>query len=317
MRIIDIDSKYNIAINHFLPDKRHHIFNSAEYFGLHQTGRAYYYQLCSATTKDVLATVHFTETAPGQFKSPATGTFGGFCCAKDVPLDTLERFVVCVEKHLLEHEAREIHIALAPAIHDLQLFSISFNLLTRHGYKVIRHELNHHLVVNSAALLDRMEYGNQKRYRKCLREGFKAHRLDGSRYAEAYAVIASNRQRKGFPITMSFPQIMEMVRVFGERIKFFAVYREELLVASAICIDIDGRILYVFYWGDIDNMQSHSPITLLVAQIYEYCQIDHYEILDIGISTVAGDPNYGLVRFKRGLGCTESLKLSLAKSVTQ
>lgn len=317
MRIIDIDGKYNIAVNHFLPDGRHHIFNSAKYFRLHQTGRAYFYQLCSATTTGVLATVHFTETAPGQFKSPATGTFGGFCTAKDVPLDALDRFVVSVEKHLLDNEAREIHIALAPAIHDLQLFSISFNLLARRGYKVIRHDLNHHLEITSAALPDRMEHGNQKRYRKCLREGFEARRLDASRYADAYAVIASNRQRRGFPITMSFPQIMEMVRVFGERIKMFAVYREELLVASAICIDIDGRILYVFYWGDIDNMQSHSPITLLAAQIYEYCQTDRYEILDIGVSTVAGDPNYGLVRFKRSLGCTESLKLSLAKSVAQ
>lgn len=72
-------------------------------------------------------------------------------------------------------------------------------------------------------------------------------------------------------------------------------------------------MLYVFYWGDEVEFGQFSPITLLAGRIYEYCQQHAVTLLDIGTATLDGQSNHGLIRFKRALGCSESLKFKLEK----
>ena len=112
---------------------------------------------------------------------------------------------------------------------------------------------------------------------------------------------------------MQYEQILQMVYTFPEKIKFFGVFNQDIIVCSSICIVINPLILYVYAWGDIDNMQNYSPITLLANYIYEYAQKKAFQIVDLGTSTVLGEPNIGLIKFKKNLGCQESLKLSFSK----
>ena len=47
----------------------------------------------------------------------------------------------------------------------------------------------------------------------------------------------------------------------------------------------------------------------------DFAQEHGFRLLDAGISTVAGEPNLGLIHFKRGLGFSESLKLRMTKTL--
>jgi hypothetical protein len=308
-----LDEDHELRIGAFVDHPACHLFNTPRFFRLHAAGKGHYFQLCGRRSGAAVATVHFTEASPGSYRSPARGTFGGFSASEDVTLEVLGRFQRAVEQALASRGARHSQIVLAPASHDLPLFSKSFNVLARSGYAVQSQDLSFDLAVNERPLLERMESGNRKRLNKCLRAGFVAERLAPARYAEAYQVIAANRRRRGFPMTMSYEQVAEMVEGFGERVRVFGVSRSAELIAAAISMAVTDAVLYVAYWGDVDGMQDHSPVVQLAACVYEHCQSSGISLLDAGTSTVAGEPNAGLIRFKRSLGFRESLKLTLAK----
>ena len=314
-RHIELDEKYALLVDAFAPAAPMHIFNSVEFFRLHAGQDAHYFQLIARKSGAVIACMHFTAAGEGYYRSPARGTFGGISAVSALSLEQIELFACAVENEMAKMQASRLQIVMPPASHDPTLFANCFNVLYRHGFGVCGQEINYDIDVSAVPLSGRMDYGNRKRLNKCVREGFTTSHLDASRYEQAYRIIADNRLRKGYPVTMDFPSIMSMVDTFGERMRFFGAWRNQELVAAAICIGVSEKIMSVFYWGDIEGVQDYSPVVLLASAIYEHCQSGGITILDTGIATEAGEPNYGLIRFKRSLGFHESLKLILAKDL--
>jgi hypothetical protein len=262
----------------------------------------------------VFATLAFYLRGNGAYVSPLKGTFGGISVHQKVEFKVLEGFIQQSVAYLLLKGAKSLSIKLAPSSHGPEVFSVTCNVLLRLGFLVESKELNYDLRVNERSYLERIDYGNVKRIKKCLREGFHAFELETSRFEEASEVIALNRLRRGYPISMTYDQIQEMVLTFPGRIVCFGIASDatkKKLVASSVCILINSKILYVFYWGDIAEMETLSPVAMLASHIYEYMQKNDYEMLDVGTSTINGEPVYGLVNFKRSLGFSESLKLTL------
>lgn len=308
------EKKYEIKINYLLYSDLHHIFNTPAFFKLHQTERAFYFQLTKKNSNEVIGTIHFTEISPALFKSPAKGTFGGAVTKENLAFDIYEDFITTVDKYLWLNGAKKIEIILPPMCHNPSNFSMKYNILVRHGYTVNNQELNYALTVNDEPFISKLNDANRRRHlNRCLQDGFISQKLDISFYLEAYTLIVENGKRRGFDFSMSYEQVMQMVNLFPEDFLFFGVFDRNALVASSICIVINYTILYIFAWGNVEGMESYSPITLLASHIYEYAQRQGFKILDIGISTYKGEPNMGLIQFKNKLGCKESLKLSFSK----
>lgn len=312
-RKIDLDEKYALLVDVFAPGPEVHIFNTPAFFRLHAGNEAHYFQLCEQKNGAVLASTHFTATTPEVYRSPARGTFGGISAASDLSIEQIEIFTSAIEAVLSDGRAPRLEIVMPPVSHGPSLFAKCFNVLSRHGFSIEGQELNYDIEVNATPLAERMDYGNRKRLNKCLRDGFATTRLGPEHHEAAYRLIAENRRRKGYPITMDFAAIKTMVDVFGDRMRFFGVTRGGTLVAASICIAVSERVMSVFYWGDSEGVQDYSPVVLLAADIYAHCQQAGFSLLDTGIATEAGAPNHGLIRFKRSLGFRESLKLVLAK----
>jgi hypothetical protein len=312
--ILPIDDKYQIDINHFRPYENSNIFNEKDYFQLHSNSlNDIYVQLVRITTGKVYATIAFYNEENGLFTSPRRGTFGGIVLNEPVEMQLIEKFLYAIKKYLIKIGSRAISIKCPPFSHDLALSSIVTNVLLRQGFRLSGHELNYDLSVDERPFSDRIDYGNDKRIRKCLRESLFAEQVDSVDYPKIYEVIKDNRERRGFPISLSLEQLGQMVEIFPGKMYFFAVYQDaerSVILAAAVCIALTDSILYVFYWGDAAGAESYSPIALLASTIYNYCQQQGFKVLDVGTSTVSGEPNYGLVKFKRNLGFSESLKLS-------
>jgi hypothetical protein len=129
----------------------------------------------------------------------------------------------------------------------------------------------------------------------------------------AYGVIAENRAKKGYSLSMSLEALHAMADRFPGAVRCAGVHAEGELIAASICIAVNPTTLYVFYWGEIPGAERRSPVTLLAGGLYEYCAREGFALLDVGTSTLAGEPNHGLIRYKSNLGCRPSLKLSVAK----
>ena len=104
-----------------------------------------------------------------------------------------------------------------------------------------------------------------------------------------------------------------MTERFPDKSLFFALFKEEIIIASAICFKVADRILYVFYWGELGGYETLSPIAFLSKQIIDYAKENNFKIVDVGTSSVDGIPNHGLHKFKSNIGCNTCSKFILTR----
>lgn len=318
--LLPCDDKFDVRINFFLSANGNHIFNEPGYFRAHLMSKNdVYAQLVRTSHGRVYATLAFHETSNGIFVSPGRGTFGGvsFNSAHELDLLVIEKFLAAVTDYLRGRGAKRIRVRCAPASHDPSRFAIVFNTLSRLGFQPERLEINYDMRVDSRLFDERVDYGNVKRIRKARREGFISERVAAALLPSLHELLEKNRARMGLTISMSLAQLAEMLDLFPEKFHMFATYRDasrQDLVAAAVSIELAPGVLYVLYWGDADDMRSYSPIAMLASTIYEFCVQQGFTLLDVGISTVNGLPNHGLVKFKRNLGFGESIKLEMVWS---
>ncbi len=168
---------------------------------------------------------------------------------------------------------------------------------------------------NQAILLENWEEtalsdNRRKVLKKSIKSGFTFKEVGVELLEQVYSIIHLNRSRKGFPTTMSFLQLQKVVCAFPEYYRLFVV-SDSLgnLLSSAVVIKINADISYLFYLGS--GPQELSGNTYMVHQLIKLLQKEQYKLFDLGISSVNGEMNDGLFRFKEGFGSTVSNKLTL------
>ena len=106
-----------------------------------------------------------------------------------------------------------------------------------------------------------------------------------------------------------------MLNKFPKKFLVFGLFKDQEMIASAICIKIQTNILYVFYWGERLKYKSLSPVAFLSHEIINYCISNKISILDLGTSSYNSLPNYGLINFKKGIGSFSCNKLKLINNL--
>src|SRR6185295_14714483 len=94
------------------------IFNTPEFFNLHKSCTAFYFQLCIGNPPQPVGVAHFSEVAPGVFRSPRRGTFGGFEFRHNLRIEAVEGFIDEVERLLVASGAGKIEIKEPPVVFD-------------------------------------------------------------------------------------------------------------------------------------------------------------------------------------------------------
>jgi hypothetical protein len=293
------------------------VFYQSSFFRIHAQGRrGFYFSLIKRKSNRMLGAGHFIEDGLGVFKSPFRGSYGGVFFVSDVSLEKIDKTYASIESFLIEQGARRIVITLAPFVYSSQLNSVTYNSLVRRSYGVCRHELNYSISIDSRNFSERIDYGNRKKIAKGIREGLIARALESTEFEAAYNIIAANRSKNGFQISLDWSSLAEMIFKMPDVVLCFGVFEADQMIASSVCMCLSPSILYVFYWGERPGVESMSPVSLIADMLYKYCQEQRISILDLGTSTVHGVPSYGLIRYKKNLGSEESLKLTFMKDTT-
>lgn len=307
-------SDYTLRDNAFIGTETTSLFQQAEFFRLHAGERGRFFEW--AHHSEVVASVHFTPVDDeGLWRSPSRGTFAGFAFEPKLKIKDLIAFYYAVEATLREQGAKLIEVLPAPMSHDPIAFSNQVYLLRTCGYEMARCDLNQSMEIDARSLLARMSYGNQKRLRKCQREGLIGKQLPLSALSGVYENLVANRSGKGHVLSMTLLQLQSMVETFPTSVVLFGCQDGSNLAATAFCLRLSAAVLYVFYWGDRPGYESYSPVVSVANAIYSYAQEQQMKLIDVGTSTLDCEPNFGLLDFKRGLGFTESLKVSMSKKI--
>ncbi|THD60497.1 hypothetical protein [Phenylobacterium sp.] len=243
----------------------------------------------------------------GMWTSPITGAFGGVAAAPGCGTQAAAAAVEAASAWLHAQGLRAV-LRLAPDGFADRGSAAVENALFRGGWRLAQVDLNYHLDVPVGRdVLAGLGETKQKEIRRLKRSGAAFVRLSLEDGERAYAVIAANRMARGYPMTMTWPQVRALAAAFPERAGFAIVERDGRAMAGAICLELTAAWTYVFYWGESTESRRESPIMLLAEGLVAERSV-RGGVLDLGVSTDESAPNPGLIGFKEGLGCRATSK---------
>jgi len=240
--------------------------------------------------------------------SPWKAPFGSVECFLEVESNMLIEYMEGIFESLKSLDIIEFRIIHYPDLYDVKTTKKVDQVLIKSNFDREVDEWNQHLIIGQAGFEQQILYSQRKRLKKCQRSGFTTKMEDIRSLSEAYELLTDSRERKNYPITMSFEELSEMFEIHPSRYLLFAVRDEQKMVAMAISILISPEIIYNFYHADHSEYGSFSPTVLAVGAVYEYCQQQGIDYIDLGISSLNGELNEGIYRFKKGLGAIDGIK---------
>ena len=246
--------------------------------------------------------------------SPFSSPFGGI----EHTGDFLENdYIVAIDKlayYLNEnHPTYSVQITLPPVSYDKNSIEVQLDGFIKNGFKIKYTDINFHLELNLDDPLSILKRNAKKNLKKALEVDYQLiladNRIDKER---AYSIIQRNRAEKGYPLKMSFQDLLKTENVV--KIDFFTLKMNHQDVAAAVVFRINSKVAMVVYWGHLYEFSEYRPVNLMGFLLVNFYKEQGFQILDIGPSSENGILDEGLASFKESLGCVRSNKFTLIKS---
>jgi hypothetical protein len=133
---------------------------------------------------------------------------------------------------------------------------------------------------------------------------------------EGYRVIQGNRALRHRPgLKYSVDYLHRLRALFPGRLRMLLLRHKGRTVAAALVYNVLPGAHYLAAWGDSEHDLAHSPMNLLAHELVADALDQGARIMDLGISSVEGVVNDGLVQFKRNVGASSALRLDLVRNL--
>lgn len=244
----------------------------------------------------------------GVLYSPFSAPFGGFVTNSDQSVALVYEAVTLLAGYI-RSLGMAAEVALPPVLYHSRMMAKYVSAFLRYG-QLMYADINYHYDLTGDEPFEaRMNDTARKKYRRARKCGFRFEMLDSAREADiarAYAVIKANRDSKGYPLRMTFEEVVRTAPVVDARFAVLSVDGAD--VAAVQLHRVTDSVMQVVYWGDAPGYERMHPMNMLAPETFGYCRSLGFSVLDIGPSSSEGVPSEGLCFFKESLGCVSSLK---------
>lgn len=287
------------------------LFNSVEFTELNKTKCIDIHYLIFKDSKARLGFI--VGELEDCFKAPFSASYAGFSYNSNVSLQYYYDACALLKEYVYRI-GKKLYITLEPPIYDKTNNAKTFKALVAAGAHITTIEYNHHFELkqfeNYESLLDSK---NRNKLRNALSSGLKFEILDSKKetdVARAYEVIRTNHIERGNPLRMSLQSVLDTIKIIPA--SFFVVSNEDGVdVAAAQIFHTNKKVCQIVYWGDDPIYSYLKSMNYLAYKVFEHYYRSGVDILDIGISTEDGEPNYGLCEFKENIGCVATTRFSI------
>jgi hypothetical protein len=253
-----------------------------------------------------------------EFRSGHSAPFGGpdFVRESETTAAVAETLAAAVTA-LDDEGVRTVRIKARPGFYSGSEASVQFALLNL-GFSVEACEINLHIDLAGLDGPDAYVASLRSPARRALRharsEPFALAQATGEDdWGAAYAVLAANRAAKGRRLALGPDYVRAARDAFPGRVRAFLLRHDGAPCAAALVYRVAPRRELVVYWGDAGHALARSPMNVLALRLVETVMAEGALSLDLGLSSVAGVPDQGLIQFKRSVGARESLRLDLVR----
>lgn len=247
----------------------------------------------------------------GRLASPGRATFGGFWSDTS---RTHANFTVFLD-HLqdLYPSANELKVTLPPAYFQNKIFDTQNDFFARiSSYKIVNH--NYHTNLYEEIIISK---GNRKKLRQFREIGGQVQPADTIDWKSCYQLLVENRARRGVKLSMNWQIFYESLLQLPDDMKLWKAVIANEIVGCALTVKISNESLYVLFWGDNDFGRRISVVASIYSYLIEYSTNLGMRHLDLGISSVDGELDLGLSRFKLNLGSKRTDKITYLVPLTK
>jgi len=201
---------------------------------------------------------------------------------------------------------------------------VTFALLNA-GFAVERCDLNHHIdlrgLTGAEDYLAALRSPGRRALRHAEGEPFsfaEAAPDDEAAWERGYGVLEANRAARGRRLSLGLDYVRRARDAFPGRVRLHELAHAGAPCAAALVYRVHPRHELVVSWGDADHALERSPMNLLALRVVERAIADGADLLDLGTSTLPGDPplraDEGLARFKGSVGAQAEPRLVLVRA---
>ena len=214
---------------------------------------------------------------------------------------------------------KSVRFILPPLFYDEDLLSGWISAFYRGGYRVENLDLNfaldlHRLNVDEETYGRMITQKGRKALRKARKAGLEVVRCETEEdYREAYHIVEIGHAAKGFPVHLSFEQLMDTLKLVEH--DAFIVRKDGVGIVGEFLYRINRRIVQGIYTGTHPDYMDCNGMNILTYHTIRYYGDLGYEILDKATAGKDSIPNYGLCNFKESVGCKRSLKYTFSKQL--
>jgi hypothetical protein len=248
--------------------------------------------------------------------SPKAAPFGSIEFTENLPDSALLALTDSLEAQVRMLGLPAVRITNYPHAYAPRQSGRLISLLMARQYRIVDQLLNFHIDVTGEILSDRFHYSERRRLAKCLCNGFRVEHWVRPAIPTVLDFIQQSRRQQGYPLTIAPDRLAHLLRTFPDQYPVFAVWDGSTLASLTVAVRVRHDILYNFLPADNLDYRHYSPSVLLTQGLYTYCQQERVRLLDLGVAVDDHRrPKPDLMRFKRNLGATTSLKVVLEKQL--
>jgi hypothetical protein len=306
--LIDINSE---KFNYFFPNDPHHFISEA-FLVLNEKKVDKVVRLVENTDKVAIGLV--AGIKDNVLLSPFSAPFGGFHFKHEsIYKSAIDSFLIDLLQYCRNENIIQIKLILPPNLYCQSFNAKVANTLIRLGFDMHTPEITNWVdLVNFKGIYT--HNASRTYYNQAVNNNLEFHITDLLAEKEAiYNLIVENRARMGRPIYMTFNDVLETAKSFPT--DYFKVINPGgVIVAGAIFYRAHLTVAFAVFWGDSIEGRPLRAMDFLIFQLLSYYKAAEFKNIDLGVSTEAGIPNEGLLRFKETHECVSSLRLSFSWS---
>ncbi len=212
--------------------------------------------------------------------------------------------------------AKLIRIRARPSYHSSNETAVLFALLNL-GFNVESCEFSQGIDVTRYTSAEQYIISLKASQRNQIRRGLNQTVLfnveSDTDWGVAYDVLSLNRSFRGQTLKFSLAYLQRLRKEFPDRINMYLLQAEGHHIAAALVYRVMPKVDHIVTWGDDKTRRDIAPIGTIAVHLLERALREKVEVLDIGISSVNGVPDDGLIAFKRHSLAEPALRFNLVR----
>ncbi len=232
-----------------------------------------------------------------------SGLFGSFQFAQQLGFWTFKKFFREVKEDLRQLAVEQMVIRQPIDIYDQV---VGADALMTEGMRVEYLDINHHLVLSSYE----HQSLHQMEQRKLVKSSFWVHQTTD--WERVYDFILTSRGKAGLKPNISLDKLKKLVITFPDRYQCFVAQAGEKWAAVIVFVSISPGVVYYYLPATAEEYKSASPMVQLLFEASQHYKEKGIKYLDLGISSVKGERQEGLIDFKEHMGGVAMQKPTLA-----